>query len=73
MWKAGEPGSEPNANGTIRAQDEAATKLGTGLESGAVLFFKALMTRIRRNCESIDRTHLGRILGGEFLTEDDFE
>jgi hypothetical protein len=37
-----------------------------------VNFLKVLFTRIRRNCEGIDKTHWGRVLGGEVLTEEDF-
>ncbi|OAR02436.1 hypothetical protein LLEC1_04029 [Akanthomyces lecanii] len=34
---------------------------------------KILLTTLRRDCQEIDKTHWGRILGGEFLTEADFE
>ena len=35
-------------------------------------FFQAVMTKIRRQCETIDKTHMGRLLSGELLTEEDF-
>ncbi|KAJ4165642.1 hypothetical protein LMH87_007266 [Akanthomyces muscarius] len=34
---------------------------------------KVLLTTLRRDCQEIDKTHWGRILGGEFLTAADFE
>lgn len=34
---------------------------------------KVLLTTLRRDCQEIDKTHWGRILGGEFLTKADFE
>ncbi|KAJ2892636.1 uncharacterized protein MKZ38_009532 [Zalerion maritima] len=41
--------------------------------SSPVQFVKVLMAEIRRNCDSIDKTHLGKILDGSFLTEEDFQ
>ncbi|KAJ0272112.1 hypothetical protein COL940_010631 [Colletotrichum noveboracense] len=35
-------------------------------------FIKVLMTQIRRNCESIDKTHMGRILDHRVLGPSDF-
>jgi hypothetical protein len=37
-----------------------------------VQFLKVLMTKIRRNCEGIDKTHLGAILDGRLLLPSDF-
>ncbi|KAK1992439.1 hypothetical protein LX36DRAFT_704109 [Colletotrichum falcatum] len=42
-------------------------------EDGLVQFMKVLMTKIRRNCESIDKTHVGRILDHGSLKAEDFE
>jgi hypothetical protein len=38
-----------------------------------VNFVKELMTKVRRNCESIEKTHMGKILNGTLLTREDFE
>ncbi|UKZ89824.1 uncharacterized protein TrAFT101_004866 [Trichoderma asperellum] len=38
-----------------------------------VQFIKVLVTKIRRNCEVVEKTHLGKILDGVLLTEEDFE
>ncbi|PHH66135.1 hypothetical protein CDD81_198 [Ophiocordyceps australis] len=45
----------------------------SGLTKSPVKFLKVLMTRVRRNCETIERTHLGKILDGEILGQRDFE
>ncbi|KAF8860560.1 hypothetical protein BDZ45DRAFT_800719 [Acephala macrosclerotiorum] len=37
-----------------------------------VKFLKVLMTKIRRNCEGIDKTHMGQILDGKILLPADF-
>jgi len=37
-----------------------------------VKFLKVLMTKIRKNCEGIDKTHLGQILDGKILLPADF-
>ncbi|KAH8697907.1 hypothetical protein BGW36DRAFT_461800 [Talaromyces proteolyticus] len=37
-----------------------------------VKFFKLLMGQIRRNCDNIDKTHMGQILNGELLRPEDF-
>ncbi|KAK1980119.1 hypothetical protein LZ30DRAFT_595422 [Colletotrichum cereale] len=42
-------------------------------DDGLVQFMKVLMTKIRRNCESIDKTHVGRILDHRSLKAEDFE
>ncbi|KAL7926442.1 hypothetical protein ACQKWADRAFT_328227 [Trichoderma austrokoningii] len=38
-----------------------------------VQFLKVLATKIRRNCETVEKTHMGKILDGVLLTEEDFE
>lgn len=35
--------------------------------------FRVLYTRIRRNCEGVDMTHMGKVLNEELLMEKDFE
>ncbi|KFA52542.1 hypothetical protein S40293_07627 [Stachybotrys chartarum IBT 40293] len=44
----------------------------TILKESPVRFLKMMMTRIRRPCESIEKTHVGRMLEGGLLTADDF-
>jgi hypothetical protein len=44
----------------------------SGFRSSPVPFLKVLTTKIRRNCEAIDKTHLGAILDGRLLLPSDF-
>jgi hypothetical protein len=37
-----------------------------------VAFFKELMANVRQNCESVDKTHMGKILAGVLMTEEEF-
>lgn len=37
-----------------------------------VKFLMVLLTNIRRDCEGVDKTHWGRVLGGEIMRESDF-
>ncbi|EJT74694.1 hypothetical protein GGTG_08532 [Gaeumannomyces tritici R3-111a-1] len=41
-------------------------------EEGVVSFLKALMTKVRRDCESVGKTHVGRMLDGVALSQEDF-
>ncbi|ORY05485.1 hypothetical protein BCR34DRAFT_675636 [Clohesyomyces aquaticus] len=42
------------------------------LKQSPVPFLKVFLSKIRRDCEDIGKTHWGRILGGEILTLSDF-
>ncbi|KAF2745418.1 hypothetical protein M011DRAFT_478936 [Sporormia fimetaria CBS 119925] len=44
-----------------------------GLRSSPVRFLKQLITNIRRDCQNIDKTHIGKILASRLLEESDFE
>lgn len=43
-----------------------------GLSSSPVPFLVFLMSTIRRNGEGITRTHMGRVLRGHILSEEEF-
>ena len=43
------------------------------LEGSPVEFLRVLMTRIRRNCQGIEKTHIGRVLDGRFLLSENLE
>jgi hypothetical protein len=45
----------------------------TILKKSPVRFFKMMMMRIRGPCESIEKTHVGRMLEGGLLTANNFE
>ncbi|KAI0892952.1 hypothetical protein F4806DRAFT_488627 [Annulohypoxylon nitens] len=42
------------------------------LTESPVNFFKMLHTKIRRNCESISKTHMGKLLDNQLLKPEDF-
>ncbi|XDG05212.1 hypothetical protein ABKA04_004827 [Annulohypoxylon sp. FPYF3050] len=44
----------------------------SGLTESPVNFFKMLHTKIRRNCESISKTHMGKLLDNQLLKPEDF-
>ena len=43
------------------------------IKNSPIKFLKTLMTKVRRNCESIEKTHIGKILDGKVLSKEDFE
>ncbi|KAH7176975.1 hypothetical protein EDB81DRAFT_898494, partial [Dactylonectria macrodidyma] len=45
----------------------------SALTKSPVKFLKALMTNIRQNCETIEKTHMGKILDGMILQDDEFD
>lgn len=66
-WKAAEEGILVKADGFILSNPRK-----TGFKDSPVTFLKVLMTKIRRNCERIEKTHLGKLLDGAVLDEADF-
>lgn len=69
-WNAAEDGIAVGADGFIVLGDGSTN--ASGFKQSPVKFVKALLTKVRRNCEGIDKTHLGRVLDGALLTENDF-
>jgi len=68
-WKHTEEGITVEADGFI------VWKCGDPkyrFKKSPVKFLKTLLTKIRRDCEGIDKTHWGRILGGEIIESSDF-
>lgn len=65
-----EDGMVVGADGFMKSPDEAVQGIFT---DSPVMFLKMLMNRVRRNCEGIESTHVGKVLDGVLLTEDDFE
>jgi len=63
-WKPTEEGVTVEADGFIvRKRDDPKMTF----KKSPVRFLKVLLTKIRRDCEGIDKTHWGRILGGEIM------
>ncbi|KAF2007622.1 hypothetical protein P154DRAFT_593169 [Amniculicola lignicola CBS 123094] len=44
-----------------------------GLQDSPVNFLRVLLTKVRRNCEGVGKTHLGKVLDGALLEQSDFE
>jgi hypothetical protein len=71
-WEKAEEGCVVAADGFIM-QDNSGTRTSSSMFSDSpVKFLKVLMMKIRRNCEGIDKTHMGRILDGRLLRLSDF-
>ena len=66
-WQAAEDGMLVNADGFITPEPGQ-----DGFQESPVQFLNVLMTIIRRNCGSIDKTHVGRMLQGGLLEEIEF-
>lgn len=67
-WKAAEDGETVRADGFIVPRF-----WGEGFNHSPVKFLKVLISGIRRNCRSIEKTHVGRMLNTEQLEEADFD
>lgn len=68
-WHPSKDGVEVEADGFIISKGERSAHF----DSSPTKFLKVLFTKIRRNCEGIDKTHWGKVLGGELLRDSDFE
>ncbi|KAI1804470.1 hypothetical protein F4811DRAFT_552846 [Daldinia bambusicola] len=69
------PGEDEEITAEGFISKDSAGRVGgeSGLRSSPVTFFKILHTKIRRNCESIEKTHMGKLLGNQLLKPEDFE
>ncbi|KAI1759163.1 hypothetical protein GGR53DRAFT_524076 [Hypoxylon sp. FL1150] len=61
------------ADGFILQDSEGRVGGGSGLRNSPVEFFKALYMEIRHNCQTIDKTHMGKLLDNQLLEPSDFE
>ncbi|OAA64697.1 hypothetical protein SPI_03344 [Niveomyces insectorum RCEF 264] len=79
VYRVGETGVVAAADGFIRQRAESAKNddrratMSAKFEESPVQFLKVLMTQVRRNSGSIEKTHVGKTLDGVLLTEDDFQ
>jgi hypothetical protein len=67
-WKATEENQIVQADGFIVPKHDS-----KGFQNSPVKFLKTLVTKIRRNCEGVEKTHIGRILDGDVLEHDAFD
>jgi hypothetical protein len=72
-WKAAEDGCIVAADGFIVGSGSSPAIVRSTFKDSPVKFLRVLLTKIRKNCESIDKTHMGKILDGRLLLPSDFE
>jgi hypothetical protein len=71
-WDKTEEGSVVAPDGFI-LQESRDQKAGRSrFSKSPVKFLQVLMTKIRRNCEGIEKTHVGTVLDGRLLRASDF-
>ncbi|KAJ9607822.1 hypothetical protein H2200_007901 [Cladophialophora chaetospira] len=71
-WRKAEDGSTIAADGFIIRDGDGQVTPASSFKDSPVPFLRVLMTNIRKNCEEIDKTHIGAILGGRLLGLSDF-
>lgn len=71
-WKTAPASMTIDADGFI-PPGLAALVNKSSFTKSPVAFFRALLSKIRQDCEAIDKTHMGKILAGVLLTEEDFD
>lgn len=72
-WRTVEEGSTVAADGFIIRGCNGQVHSTSTFSDSPVMFLQTLMTKIRKNCEDISKTHVGAILGGRLLPPSDFE
>jgi hypothetical protein len=72
-WQKTEDGCVVAADGFIMRRDGVSGMATSTFTKSPVTFLRIFFTKIRRNCESIDKTHMGNILDGRLLLPSDFE
>lgn len=70
-WSATEEGMLVRADGFI--EPRARSRNRSIFTQSPVQFLKTLLIKIRRDCGAIEKSHMGKVLDGALLTEDDFE
>lgn len=58
------------ADGFVRRKE--GEYAGCRFETSPIMFLNVLIQKLRRDCMGIEKTHMGKILAGEILTEKDF-
>ncbi|KAK5400772.1 hypothetical protein LTR06_011264 [Exophiala xenobiotica] len=71
-WQTIEGEAVIAADGFIIRSDDPGKASICGFRESPIPFLRAHMTKIRRNCEEIDRTHMGALLDGHILRPSDF-
>ncbi|GAP85058.2 hypothetical protein SAMD00023353_3901070 [Rosellinia necatrix] len=72
-WEPAKDGEIIGADGFIHRDHAGRVGGESGLHASPVEFFKVFFTKIRRNCEAIDKTDMSQILNNQLLIPEDFE
>ncbi|KAI1363994.1 hypothetical protein F5Y08DRAFT_353840 [Xylaria arbuscula] len=72
-WEPAKDGEVIGADGFIYSDHAGRVGGKSGLSASPVEFFKVFLTKVRRDCETIEKTHLGRILDNQLLSPNEFE
>ncbi|KAI9899203.1 hypothetical protein N3K66_005664 [Trichothecium roseum] len=71
-WKVDMEGVVVDGNGFILHRDPNMPHVLSGFEKSPVAFVRDILVKMRKNAEGIEKTHLGKLLNGTPLTEDEF-
>lgn len=71
-WETAKEGCVVAADGFIVKNGTSSKTSKSAFNDSPVKFLKVLMTKIRRNCAGVDKTHMGRIFDGRLLRPSDF-
>lgn len=72
-WEKAGDGCVVAADGFVMQNGSGQGAFRSSFSDSPVKFLKVFMTKIRRNCEGISKTHMGTILDGSLLRRSDFE
>ncbi|KUJ21678.1 uncharacterized protein LY89DRAFT_637548 [Mollisia scopiformis] len=70
-WEKSENGSSVAPDGFILKSGNSSRQ--STFKQSPTMFLQVLMTKVRNHCESIEKTHMGKMLNGTLLTRADFE
>ena len=71
-WKADMEGVKVSSDGFILQRSPGSPVNLSKFKTSPVSFLRTVLMKIRRNAEGIEKTHLGKVLNGAPLTEEDF-
>ncbi|KAF7548332.1 hypothetical protein G7Z17_g7109 [Cylindrodendrum hubeiense] len=73
VWNPNNNGINLETGGFIPPGSHGGGMNKSGFSTSPAEFLKILMTKIRGNCDGIEKTHMGRVLDGVLLTQEDFK
>ena len=71
-WGTVEEGVVVANDGFIVRGDSGNGETASSFKDSPVKFLQVFMAKVRRNCEDIDKSHMGTILNGGLLRPSDF-